>query len=72
MGLLLQITQTYLQDLLKHNRAQSKTTKIYHKKIIIVRCNIFLHTSNEVKDYIAKTEVIIYTINSYFLCLNPT
>ena len=42
-GLLLQIAQTYLQDVLKHYWTQSLTTKINHKKFIIVRDNVFLN-----------------------------
>ena len=59
LGLLLQIAQTYLQDLLNYYWAQSLTTMINHKKFIIVRDNVFLHTSKEVKDYKTDTEVII-------------
>ena len=55
----------YLKKTIKH---RVWSLKINDKKFIIVWDNVFLHTSKDVKYYIANTEVIICTINSFSPC----
>ena len=50
---------------------RSKSLKLKDRRFIIIWDNASLHTSKEVKDYIANTEIIICTIAPYSPCLNP-
>ena len=62
---------SFLRFVMNAFKHRLKTLKIKDKRFVIIWDNASLHTSKEVKEFIANTGVIICTITPYSPCLNP-